>query len=211
MTIFARVCMISMVSKRKRGRVARGWLYSVREYATVLLCWQSGVTYLFCFAGAIVYRLVPLRFMQVLLSEVSAKIHRLDGHVAVAYDTYLYLDGCWSQITKNCTYIELFFITIPLVIRKGTIPRNLARASIYLIIVLAMNLFRLILTDRLVLAGVRLKISHDLIASLIYDGTFVIVFLFWLRATVLNSRKTRTPTAEEAWGHTYTFHIQRRV
>lgn len=172
-----------MVGEKNKSidTASKEWLRSIGHYSKVLLNWRSGITYLLCLLGLLVYEHVPLRFLQLFFSEISAKIHHLSGHNAFAGDTYLYVDGFWSQIGKECTYMQLFFATIPLVVRKEAILRNVIRLCIYLTIVLSINLIRLILTDNLVVAGVSWRIAHDLVNHLTYGPILVIVFFLWIR------------------------------
>lgn len=175
--------MIWMLKKTKRvDSTSKELLRSIRQYSKVLLNWRSGITYLLCLLGLFVYEYIPLRFLQLFYSEILAKIHRFSGLEAFASDTYLYVDGFWSQITKECTYMDLFFVTIPLVVRKQTVLRNLVRLCIYLTIILSVNLIRLILTKYLVLAGLSWTLVHDLIDYCVYYGILIIAFLVWVRA-----------------------------
>jgi hypothetical protein len=165
-------------------------LCSIKQYSKILLNWRSGITYLLCFLGLLVYELIPMRFLQLFFSEISAKIHRLCGHDALASDTYLYIDGFWSRISKECTYMQLFFATIPLVLRKETIFRNVVRLCIYFILILSVNLVRLIITDNLVLVGVSWKIAHGLVNHLTYGPIVILVFFLWIKAGLKREQST---------------------
>jgi len=180
------------VEKDKKLDIAsKKLLCSIRRYSKILLNWRSGITYLLCLLGLLVYEHIPMRFLQLFFSEISAKIHRLSGHDAFAGDTYLFVDGFWSQISKECTYMQLFFATIPLVVRKGTIFSNVVRLCVYFTMILSINLIRLIITDNLVLVGVSQKIAHDLVSHLTYWPIVILVFFLWIKAGLKRDQSTR--------------------
>lgn len=166
-------------------------LCSIKRYSKILFNWRSGITYLFCLLGLLVYEYIPFRFLRLFLSEILAKIYRLMGHDAFAGNTFLYIDGFWSQIVKQCTYMKLFFTTIPLVVRKKEIFNNVIRLFIYFVMILCINLIRLIITHSLVLVDVSWKIAHDLINHLTYGPIVILVFLLWIKAGLKRKQSTR--------------------
>jgi hypothetical protein len=177
-----------MIVEKSENANSKKLLRAIRQYSKVLLNWRSGITYLLCIVGLLVYEHVPLRFLQLFFCEIVAKIYRFSGHLAFTYDINLIIDGFRSQITKECTYMELFFVTAPLVIRKETFLRNVFRLCVYLTMILFVNLVRLILTKYFVLAGLSWKIGHDLISDCIYYGILIIAFFLWMRAQFLQHK-----------------------
>jgi hypothetical protein len=130
----------------------------------------------------VVYEYVPLRFLQLFLSETIAKTYHLCGYKVFAQDTYFCVDGHWGQISRDCTYVDLFLLTAPFVIRRGTIVQNIVRLSVFLGIVLSIDFVRILLSIYVVMSGFSWKIGHDLVDYFVYYGTLVVTALLWMKA-----------------------------
>jgi hypothetical protein len=118
----------------------------------------------------LVYEYVPLGFLQLFLSETIAKIYHLCGYEAFAHGTYFYVNGDWGQITRDCTYVDLFLYMAPFVIRRGTIVQNIVRLSVFLGIVLLIDFVRIVLSIYVVTSVFSWKIGHDLVDYFVYYG-----------------------------------------
>lgn len=171
-------------SKTKPPRTAHNALRSTKKWLVILVNWRSGITYLSCIMGLCVfYKFVPLGPLQLLLSHACAWIFRLWGHLAFAHGTYFCVDEYWGQISRDCTYVDLFLLTAPFVIRRGTIVQNIVRLSVFLGIVLSINFVRIVLGIYVVvMSGFSWKIGHDLVDYFVYYGILVVTALLWMKA-----------------------------
>lgn len=173
----------NVISKTEPPRTAHNALRSTKKLLVILVNWRSGITYLSCIMGlCVVYEYVPLGPLQLLLSHACAWIFRLCGHLAFAQGTYFCVDGYWGQITRLCTYVDLFLLTAPFVIRRGTIVQNIVRLSVFLGIVLFIDFVRIVLGIHVVMSGFSWKIGHDLVDYFVYYGILVVTALLWMKA-----------------------------
>ncbi len=192
--------LCSMVSGCHEGNgrtMSSSFKHSAIEYCRALLSWRSSIVYLLCLLGWILYQCTDLRPLQVFLAATVAKTLERGGYFAFAWGTDLCVHGYWTVIGKECTFMDLFFMTAPLVIRGRAVLWDCLRLCVYFLTLFSLNLARIVLSKVLHVAGVPRTINHDLIAYCLWYGILIIMLFSWLRVKVVDARKVKAAENEE--------------
>ena len=154
-----------------------------------MICGRMKRQYFFVLAASLlgyaVFAIVDWDPIQVSIAKSASICLSAIGEKALFLDKYVVLeefeDPSIFEITRECTYLDWYFIVLPFIWRKITLAMNVIRSIVLLIGVYFFNLFRICFGISLASHGVEWWWAHDFVDFISYYPALIIVVLLWVK------------------------------
>lgn len=113
-------------------------------------------------------RYISTFFLQCYTAEIVAVILRILKHTVVVLDDTIIVDEFIYEITKDCTYIELYIYSVALMWRPGRLYTFLASVIGLGVGLFWLNTVRIVIAIHLELHGCSWLIVHDIPSIIIW-------------------------------------------